>query len=177
MISHPFWLSDSQWTAIAPLLPTNQRGPKRVSDRVVISGIAYVLRSGCAWRDCPREYGPYMTVFNRYNRWKRRGLWSQIAAGLDLTSADANIVPVETAETTCLHDVVEQLKAVLSAHQIPLQPRLVACLMEWRGQALPKEKSETSRAAHFAKQQRRKRIEAAGYPAPGYRTQKLRPAT
>ena len=52
-----FWLSDDQWGRIAPLLPTDVRGKKRVDDRRVISGILHVLKSGCRWCDCPPEYG------------------------------------------------------------------------------------------------------------------------
>lgn len=75
-----FWLDDAQWQAIEPLLPSRQTGPKRSDDRTVISGIVHVLISGCAWRECPEVYGPSMTVFNRFNRWKRRGLWNRIAS-------------------------------------------------------------------------------------------------
>lgn len=77
-----FWLDDVQWRAIALLLPSRQTGPKRSDDRTIISGIVHVLLSGCAWRDCPVAYGPSMTVFNRFNRWKHRGLWSKISAVL-----------------------------------------------------------------------------------------------
>jgi transposase len=77
-----FWLGDDQWNAIAPLLPSRLTGPKRSDDRVIISGIVHVLICGIAWRDCPAEYGPSMTVFNRFNRWKHRGLWDRIAAAL-----------------------------------------------------------------------------------------------
>lgn len=73
-----FFLDEAQWEAIAVHLPVRQRGPKRLDDRIVISGILQVLQSGCAWRDCPREYGPYMTVFNRYLRWTKRGIWQAI---------------------------------------------------------------------------------------------------
>jgi transposase len=80
MSSELFWLSNAQWEVISPHLPVKQRGPKRISDRTVISGIIHVLESGCTWRACPRAYGPYMTIFNRYNRWKQRGLWQRILA-------------------------------------------------------------------------------------------------
>jgi transposase len=40
------------------------------------------LREGCRWRALPDEYGPYTTVFNRYNRWSKRGLWQKIFAAL-----------------------------------------------------------------------------------------------
>ncbi|WP_370141693.1 transposase [Bradyrhizobium yuanmingense] len=37
-----------------------------------------MLQSGARWRDCPREYGPYTTVYNRFNRWAKRGRWCAI---------------------------------------------------------------------------------------------------
>jgi transposase len=77
-MSAGFWLSDDAWSAIEPLLPTNQPGARRVDDRRVISGIIHVLRVGCRWQDCPPEYGPSTTIYNRFNRWSRRGLWGRI---------------------------------------------------------------------------------------------------
>src|SRR6202166_4473030 len=68
-----FWLNDEQWQRIAPRLPTDVRGVERVDDRRVISGIVHVLKSGCRWCDCPPEYGPHMTIYNRFVRWARRG--------------------------------------------------------------------------------------------------------
>ena len=70
-----FWLSDEQWKRIEPHLPTDVRGVERVDDRRVISGIVHVLKSGCRWCDCPPEYGPHTTVYNRFNRWARAGVW------------------------------------------------------------------------------------------------------
>ena len=63
-------------------MPVNQPGPERNEDRRVISGIIHVLRSGCRWRDCPAEYGPRTTVYNRFNRWSRRGFWKAMLAAL-----------------------------------------------------------------------------------------------
>jgi transposase len=37
-----------------------------------------VLKTGCRWQDCPPEYGPYTTVYNRFNRWSGRGIWQKI---------------------------------------------------------------------------------------------------
>ena len=63
-----YWLSDAEWKRIEPLMPRGRRGAHRVDDRRVISGIMHMLRSGARWRDCPPEYGPYTTVYNRFNR-------------------------------------------------------------------------------------------------------------
>ena len=67
-----FWLSDKAWAAIEPHLPQNQPGARRVDDRRVISGILRVLKVGWRWCDCPAEYGPPTTIYNRFNRWSRR---------------------------------------------------------------------------------------------------------
>jgi transposase len=88
-----FWLDDDAWAAIEPHLPSNQPGARRVDDRRIISGIIHVLKSGCRWKDCPPEYGPPTTVYNRFNRWSRRGHWRKIldalVAGQWITTAVA----------------------------------------------------------------------------------------
>lgn len=73
-----FWLTDEQWRHIEPRLPTDVRGKDRVDDRRVISGILHVLKSGCRWCDCPPEYGPPTTIYNRFSRWARRGVWEKL---------------------------------------------------------------------------------------------------
>jgi|SRR5271156_1412030 len=78
MRNNLFWLSDEQWRQIEPHLPTDVRGKERVDDRRVISGIVHVLKSGCRWCDCPPEYGPPTTIYNRFVRWARRGVWEKL---------------------------------------------------------------------------------------------------
>lgn len=82
-----FWLSDEAWAAIEPLMPKNQPGARRVDDRRVISGIVHVLKAGCRWKDCPAVYGPPTTIYNRFNRWSRRGLWGRIFSELAARAA------------------------------------------------------------------------------------------
>src|SRR2546426_1163560 len=73
-----FWLSDEQWARIEPHLPTDVRGVERADDRRVISGIVHVLKCGCRWCDCPEAYGPPTTIYNRFVRWARRGIWENL---------------------------------------------------------------------------------------------------
>ena len=54
----------------------------RVDDRRVLSGIVHVLKSGCRWSDCPGAYGPCKTIYNRFVRWAKRGIWEDIFATL-----------------------------------------------------------------------------------------------
>lgn len=77
-----FWLGDEAWALIEPQLPKNKPGPRRVDDRRIISGIIHVLKSGCRWKDCPPEYGPPTTVYNRFNRWAHKDHWRKILQAL-----------------------------------------------------------------------------------------------
>ena len=89
-----FWLSDDQWARIEPHLPTDVRGVKRADDRRVISGIVHVLKSGCRWCDCPQAYGPPTTIYNRFVRWARRGVWENLFRDLagNGRSADTQMI-------------------------------------------------------------------------------------
>ena len=80
--SNHFWLSAAQFARLQPLLPTDTRGVPRVDDRRVISGIVQVLQSGCRWRDAPPVYGPSKTLYNRFVRWARKGVWAHVFAEL-----------------------------------------------------------------------------------------------
>jgi transposase len=51
---------------------------ERADDRQVISGILHALRSGCRWKDCPSEYGPHTTIYNRFTRWAEQGVWEHL---------------------------------------------------------------------------------------------------
>ena len=53
-----FWVTDEQFSKIAPHLPTDTRGKARVDDRSVSSRIVHLLNSGGRWIDAPPEYGP-----------------------------------------------------------------------------------------------------------------------
>ena len=98
-MANEFWLNDRQWSAIEPLLPHNQPGARRVDDRRVISGIVHVLRVGCRWEDCPTIYGPPTTIYNRFNRWLRRGLWQRLFEAVVKTDgADLQMIDSTTAK-------------------------------------------------------------------------------
>ena len=91
-----FWLSDKQWARIERYLPTDVRGVPRVDDRRVISGIVHVLRSGCRWCDCPEAYGPYTTIYNRFVRWARRGIWENLFRKLSANGRSADIQMIDS---------------------------------------------------------------------------------
>ncbi|MFK7941685.1 MAG: IS5 family transposase [Paracoccaceae bacterium] len=80
-MSDLFWLSVAQMRRIEPFFPLSH-GVPRVDDRKVVSGIVFVIRNGLRWRDAPTAYGPHKTLYNRFVRWSRMGVFDRIFAGL-----------------------------------------------------------------------------------------------
>jgi len=66
---------------LSPHFPLSH-GIARVDDRRVLSGIIYVIRNGLQWRDAPTAYGPHKTLYNRFVRWSRLGVFDRIFAAL-----------------------------------------------------------------------------------------------
>ena len=77
----PFLLSEAQMRRIEPFFPLSHGVPK-VDDRRIVSGIIYVIKHGLMWRDAPKDYGPHKTLYNRFVRWSRMGVFDRIFAAL-----------------------------------------------------------------------------------------------
>jgi putative transposase len=80
-MSDLYWLSGAQMRRIEGYFPRSH-GVPRVDDRRVISGIIFVIRNGLRWRDAPKDYGPHKTIYNRFIRWSRLGVFNRIFAEL-----------------------------------------------------------------------------------------------
>ena len=76
-MSDLFWLSDEQLAKIEPYFPL-AHGVPRTDDKRVISGIIHVIKNGLRWRDAPSDYGPHKTLYNRFVRWSRLGIFNHI---------------------------------------------------------------------------------------------------
>ena len=82
------------------MLPMDRRGPKPKNNRQILNSIFYILRAGCPWRDLPERYGPYTTVYNRFNRWRKAGIWDKLmdaiikAHNSEMQMIDSSIVRV-----------------------------------------------------------------------------------
>jgi transposase len=82
-------LTDAQWQRLAPLLPAEKppTGRPNKDHRTVLNGILWILRTGAPWRDLPERYGPWKTVYSRFRRWQRAGVWERILAELQAEAA------------------------------------------------------------------------------------------
>src|ERR1700677_4195700 len=76
-----FLLSQAQMRRIAGYFPLSH-GIARVDDRRIVSAIVFVIKNGLRWRDAPPDYGPHKTIYNRFVRWSRLGVFNKIFAEL-----------------------------------------------------------------------------------------------
>jgi transposase len=76
-----FLLSQAQMRRIVRYFPRSH-GIARVDDRRIVSAIVFVIKNGLRWRDAPAEYGPHKTIYNRFIRWSRLGVFNKIFAAL-----------------------------------------------------------------------------------------------
>lgn len=72
-------LQDEQWTKVEGVLASLRGAGRRGSnDRNFIEAVLWWRRTGVPWRDLPQEFGPWKTVFNRFDRWSKRGKWTRL---------------------------------------------------------------------------------------------------
>lgn len=75
-------LRDDQWERIKEHLPgkPSDCGVTASDNRLFLEAVLYVARTGCPWRDVPERFGRWHSIYMRYNRWSRKGVWAAVAA-------------------------------------------------------------------------------------------------
>ena len=92
-MSGQFWLTGEQVERLKRYFP-KARGKPRVDDRRVLSGILHVLRNGLRWQDAPAVYGPHKTLYNRFVRWSRLGVFARIFCDLAQPGAEGDTIMI-----------------------------------------------------------------------------------
>ena len=79
-------LTDEQWKLIEDMFPSSEgrRGRQWKDHRDVMDAILWLLRTGAPWRDLPERHGPWQTVYHRFNRWRREGVFDRILQRLQI---------------------------------------------------------------------------------------------
>ena len=120
-MSNVFLLTKQQLNRIKPYFPLSH-GVPRVDALRVISGIISVIRYGLQWKDAPTAYGPYKTLYNRFVRWSRAGIFNKIFRELarqpgprDCLMIDATHLKAHRTAASLLKR--GQLRAVLAAQK------------------------------------------------------------
>ena len=90
---------------ISPLISKNRKKlgrPAKVSHYHFFCGVLYILRTGVSWRDLPKDYGHWHTIYTRYKRWSENGffwsllyhLQSQKKVFIETVFVDGSIIPL-----------------------------------------------------------------------------------
>lgn len=141
-------LTDAQWDRLAPLLPPQrpETGRPAKDHRSVVNAILWRLATGVPWRDLPERYGPWQTVYSRFRRWQRAGVWDRVLAALQ-TDADA-----AGALDWSLHFVDG---STVRAHQHAAGAKKGAAIRPWAAPAAGSPATSTSAPSAAASQSRR----------------------
>ena len=95
-------ITDAEWEYIKRYIPEEQgvtsRGRPPKDSRTMLNGIFWILRSGVAWRDLPERYGPWQTVYKRFAKWSKAGIFGKIFQDL---AADADMQDI-SLDSTCI---------------------------------------------------------------------------
>jgi Transposase and inactivated derivatives len=102
-------LTEKQWEIIKKLLPKQKTGRKPIDRRRIINAIFYLVRTGCQWRNLPREFPKWKTVYTVFRRWRIAGVWKEIHDALNRImrkskgkkpTPSVGIMDSQTAKTT-----------------------------------------------------------------------------
>lgn len=83
-LSRQYELTDGQWEQLRDLFPPEKAGKGRAfkSNRLMLDGILFQLRTGTAWSSLPKCFGRPRCVADRLRLWKRTGVWAQVEQAL-----------------------------------------------------------------------------------------------
>ena len=109
LMSDLFMLSKAQIRRIEPYFPLSH-GVPRVDDRRILSGIVFVIRNGLRWRDAPAAYGPHKTIYNRFIRWSRMGVFNKIFAALAAASDADDVLMIDATHLKAHRTAASLLK-------------------------------------------------------------------
>ncbi len=89
-------LTDAQWQRIQRFFPDRyhhgKAGHPWKEHRWLVNGILWHLHTGAPWPDTPERYGPWQTVYDRFNRWRKDGTWAKILDALLLRLDKAGLI-------------------------------------------------------------------------------------
>lgn len=93
-------ISDSKWERIKDALPPENSGEGRPSkpNRVMLNGMLWISKTGAPWRDLPKQYGPWQTVYSRFRLWSKNDTFQDLFTRL---SSDADMQDISIDSTFC----------------------------------------------------------------------------
>ena len=82
-MTYPSDLTEGQWDLIKSHFDTGNYGKSRkYSQRELVNGVFYVIKTGCQWRFLPKDFPHWKTVYSFYKRSKDKGIWEKMMRDL-----------------------------------------------------------------------------------------------
>ena len=77
-------LTDEQWRRIAGLVAgkATDCGVTGGDNRLFVDAVLWIARTGSPWRDLPCEFGEWNSVYVRFSRWAKKGVWELLFKAL-----------------------------------------------------------------------------------------------
>jgi transposase len=94
-------ITDEQWKRVQPLLPPEYAGRKGrpgKDNRMMLNGMLWMNHSGAQWRQLPKRYGPWQSVYSRFAKWRDEGIWEEIFSELNQEADTENF----SIDSTCV---------------------------------------------------------------------------
>jgi putative transposase len=107
-----FMLSEAQMHRIAPHFSLSH-GMPRVDDRLIVLAIIFVIKNALRWRDAPRTYEPHKTIYNRFIRWSRLGVFNRIFVELAGQAGEPERIMIDATHLKAHRTAASLLKGVL----------------------------------------------------------------
>ncbi|BFH14413.1 hypothetical protein PMJ10TS2_40410 [Paenibacillus melissococcoides] len=88
-------IRDDQWERLKDLLPPERKpqgGRPAIDNRKMFNAMLWVIRSGAPWRDLPEHYGSWSSVYSRFRRWEKAGIFDRMLEVLDANPDDESVM-------------------------------------------------------------------------------------
>ena len=100
-------LSDEKWMRVEPHLPGRKgdQGRSGENNRRFLNAVIWIGKTGAPWRDLPKRFGNWNSVYQRFNRWCKRGVWQRLlkalGGDLDLEYSSLKFRRIAIGERNC----------------------------------------------------------------------------
>ncbi|MDY7992387.1 IS5 family transposase [Paenibacillus polymyxa] len=88
-------MQDQQWRQIQDLFPPERKpqgGRPAVDNRIMLNAMLWVAHSGAPWRDLPDFFPNWKSVYTRFRRWKKAGIWDEVLKHVSLDSDEESVM-------------------------------------------------------------------------------------
>ena len=107
---YPSSLTVEQFSRISHFFETKYGRPKLVSNFEIVNAILYVQKTGCQWRQLPKDFPKWQTVYTNFRRWTSVGLFEYINKHLVAETED---VAIDSRSVRASSELQKKIKVLM----------------------------------------------------------------